>query len=133
MINLLNKKLFVVFIVPFLLGVVTILGFAPYNLTFVNFFSFPILLFLILIIKKKTEKKYRKKKSNRFFFYLGCSFGFGFFLFGNYWIVISLTHDEAFLNLIPFALILIPLFLSLFFGLAILSIGFFVEKKFNYP
>ena len=34
-----------------------------------------------------------------------------------------------FTNLIPFALILIPLFLSLFFGLAILLVGRFSEKK----
>jgi len=86
-------------------------------------------LFLILIIKKRTQSKYRKKKSNRYFFYLGCAFGFGFFLFGNYWIAISLTHDEIFKALIPFSLILIPLFLSLFFGLAILTVGPFSEKN----
>ena len=129
MIALLNNKLFVIFLGPFLLGAITVLGFAPYNITFINFLSFSILLFLILIIKKRTQSKYRKKKSNRYFFYLGCAFGFGFFLLGNYWISISLTHDEMFLGLIPFALILIPLFLSLFFGLAILIVGPFSEKK----
>jgi len=127
--TLLNNKFFVIYLAPFLLGAITILGFSPYNLTFVNFFSFSILLFLILIVKKKTQSKYRKKGSNRYFFYLGCAFGFGFFLFGNYWISISLTHDEMFKNLIPFALILIPLFLSLFFGLAILIVGPFSGKN----
>ena len=129
MITLLNNKLFVIFLAPFLLGAITILGFAPYNLTFVNFFTFSILLFLILKVKKRTQYKYRKKKSNRYFFYFGCAFGFGFFLFGNYWISISLTHEEMFKGLIPFALILIPLFLSLFFGLAILLVGVFAEKN----
>ena len=124
-----NSKLLIVFIAPFLLGAVTVLGFSPYNFTLINFFSFSILLFLIFLINKKTTKKYRKKKSKRYFFYLGCAFGFGFFLFGTYWISISLTHDEAFNNLIPFAIILIPLFLSVFFGLAIFFIGSFVEKK----
>jgi len=114
---------------PFLLGAITILSFAPYNLTFINFFTFSILLFLILEVKKRTQSKYRKKRSNRYFFYLGCAFGFGFFLLGNYWISISLTHDEMFKGLIPFALILIPLFLSLFFGLAILLVGAFAEKN----
>ena len=113
-----------------MLGAITIFGFAPYNLTFINFFTFSILLFLILKIKKQTQSKYRKKHSKRYFFYLGCAFGFGFFLLGNYWISISLTHDEIFRGLIPFALILIPLFLSLFFGLAILIAGPFVERKF---
>ena len=129
MINLLNNKFFVIFFAPFILGVITIFGFSPYNVTFVNFFTFSTLLFFIFLIKKRTFSMYRKKKSNRYFFYLGISFGFGFFLFGNYWISISLTHDEMFTNLIPFALILIPLFLSLFFGLAILLVGRFSEKK----
>ena len=111
---LLNNKFFVIFFAPFLLGAFTILSFPPYNLTFINFFTFSILLFLILLVKKRTQSKYRKKKSNRYFFYLGCSFGFGFFLFGNYWISISLTHDEIFKGLIPIALIIIPLFLSFF-------------------
>ena len=132
MIAKLNNKLFVIFFAPFLLGAITILGFAPYNLTFINFFTFSILLFLISKVKKSTQSKYRNKKSNRYFFYLGCSVGFGFFLLGNYWITISLTHDEMFKGLIPFALILIPLFLSLFFGLAILLVGTFVEKDISF-
>ena len=132
MTTLLNNKLFVVFFAPFILGVITIFGFTPYNLTFVNFLTFSFLLFLISIIKKKNQSKYVKKKSNRYFFYLGCAFGFGFFLFGNYWITISLTHEEAFKNLIPFALVFIPLFLSLFFGLSIFIVGIFSEKKINF-
>ncbi len=130
--TLLNNKYFVVFFAPFLIGAVTTLSFAPYNLTFINFFTFPFLLYLALILKKKTQSKYRKKKSNRYFFYLGSAFGFGFFLFGNYWIAISLTHEEMFKVLIPFSLTIIPLFLSLFFGLAILLIGNLVEKSFNF-
>ena len=129
MTHLLNNKILVVFIAPFLLGAITILGFSPYNLTFINFLTFSSLLFLILLIKKKTKFIYRKKKSNIYFFYLGCAFGFGFFLFGNYWISISLTHDEMFKPLIPIALTLIPLFLSLFFGIAIFLVGAFVEKN----
>ena len=83
-------------------------------------------------MKKKVASTYRKKKSHKYFFYLGCSFGFGFFLLGNYWISISLTHDEIFKPLIPFALITIPLFLSLFFGLACLISGPFVKKNISF-
>ena len=126
---LLNNKFFVIFFSPFVLGSITVLGFAPFNYTFVNFLSFSILLFLISIVKQKTKSRYRKKISNRFFFYIGCAFGFGFFLFGNYWISISLTHEEMFKGLIPFALILIPLFLSLFFGFAILIVGPYIKKS----
>ena len=129
MTSILNNKFFVIFCFPFILGSITVFSFSPFNLTFINFFSFPILLFLILTVKKKTQSKYIKKKSNRYFFYLGCAFGFGFFLFGNYWISISLTHDEMFIGLIPFSIILIPLFLSIFFGLAVLLVGPFSEKS----
>ena len=129
---ILNYKFFVLFIAPIFLGALTTLGFAPYNLTFVNFFTFSTLLFLILLIKKRTQSNYRKKKSKRYFFYFGCAFGFGFFLFGNYWIAISLTHDEMFVGLIPFAIILIPLFLSLFFGLSILFVAPFAEKNITF-
>ncbi len=132
MVTLLNNKFLVIFFAPFLLGATTILSFAPYNLTFINFFTFSILLFLILEVKKKTQSRYRKKKSTRYFFYSGCAFGFGFFLLGNYWITISLTHDEMFKGLIPFALVLIPLFLSLFFGLAILLVGNFAGKNIHF-
>ena len=132
MTQLLNNKFFVIFLAPFLIGAITIFGFAPYNLSIVNFFTFSVLLFLILVVKKRTKSTYRKKKSNRYFFYLGCAFGFGFFLFGNYWIVISLTHDEMFKGLIPFTLLIVPLFLSLFFGLAIAIVGIFVEKSISF-
>tara|TARA_B100000029_G_scaffold492173_1_gene553129 strand:- start:900 stop:2474 length:1575 start_codon:yes stop_codon:yes gene_type:complete len=132
LVTLLNNKFLVIFFAPFLLGATTILSFAPYNLTFINFFTFSILLFLILEVKKKTQSRYRKKKSTRYFFYSGCAFGFGFFLLGNYWITISLTHDEMFKGLIPFALVLIPLFLSLFFGLAILLVGNFAGKNIHF-
>jgi len=130
--TLINNKFFTIFFAPFLLGGAVILGFSPYNFSFVNFFSFSILLFLIFVVKKRTESKYRKKKSSTYFFYIGCSFGFGFFLLGNYWISISLTHDAIFKSLIPFALILIPLFLSLFFGLSTLLVGVFAEKKISF-
>ena len=129
MLSLLNNKFFVIFLAPFILGAITIIGFSPYNLTFINFFSFSILLLLIFVVKKRTQSRYRKKRSNRYFFYLGCAFGFGFFLCGNYWISISLTHDEIFKSLVPIALIFIPIFLSLFFGLAILIVGPFAEKN----
>ena len=130
--NLINYKFFVIYLAPFFIGALFTLSFSPFNLTFLNFFCFPILLLLILNIKKKTQNKYRKKSFKKYFFYFGSAFGFGFFLSGNYWISISLTHDESFTSLIPLALILIPLFLSLFFGLVFLLVGPYAEKKISY-
>ena len=127
--NYLQKRFFVLFFIPFMLGIITVLGFSPYNLTFLNFITFPTLLFLIFFVKKKTQTTYRKKKNNIYFFTLGLSFGFGFFIFGNYWISISLTHDEIFKSLIPFAFTIIPLFLSIFFGFAILASAHLATKN----
>ena len=129
LVNFLSSKFFIIFFAPFLLGSALILGFSPFNITLINFFSFSLFLFLVFVVKKKTQSTFRKTKNKKYFFYQGCAFGFGFFLFGNYWIVISLTHDQIYSALIPLALILIPLFLSLFFGFATLIIGPFAEKN----
>ena len=58
-------------------------------------------------------------------------FGFGFYLSGIHWITNSLTFDENFKILIPFGLILIPLFLSLFFSITTLIIGPFLNLNFQ--
>jgi len=107
------------------LGCISILGFAPFHLTLINFLSFPILLFILLNIQKNNLEI-------KNYFFVGCSFGFGFFLCGNYWIVISLTHDEIFKSLIIISLILIPLFLSVFFGFAVLFSSFFIQRNISF-
>ena len=129
MLNFFNKRIFILFIFPFILGGITVLGFMPFNLFFLNAISLSILFYLIFYVKKKTLSSYRKKPFIKNLFFLGSSYGFGFFLFGLYWITFSLTFDETFKFLIPFALILIPLFLSLFFSLPIILIGYFIELK----
>ena len=73
------------------------------------------------------EKNHTKKN----FFIFGLTFGFGFYISGISWITNSLTFDENFKILIPFALILIPLFLSLFFALTTLFVG--PHLKFDFP
>ncbi len=47
----------------------------------------------------------------------GALFGFGYFFTNLYWITFSLAYDENFKFLIPIAVLLIPLFLSSFYGL----------------
>ena len=56
-----NKRVFIIFIFPLILGGITVLGFQPFNLFFVNFFSLPLLFFTILYVKKKSKSTYRKK------------------------------------------------------------------------
>ena len=59
-------------------------------------------------------------------------FGFGYFISNLYWITNSLTFEENFKPLVPFALILIPLFLGSFYGIATFVCSFFsMNKRFN--
>ena len=129
MLEFFNKKFFILFLFPLFLGGLTVLSFQPFNFFFVNFLSLPLLFFLIVYVKQKSKSVYRKKPFLKHLFFLGSSYGFGFFFFGFYWIVYSLTFDVSFRFLIPFGLVLIPLFLSLFFSLPILLIGNFSDKN----
>ena len=104
-----NKK-YLEFLLLLILGALTSLSLPPYNYLFVNFFT--IGLFFIFIFQKK-----RSTKKNNSFLY-GWFFGFGYFLTNLYWVSISLSFDENFSFLIPFTVILIPLFLGIFYGLA---------------
>ena len=53
-----------------------------------------------------------------------------FIFFSNiYWIVNSLTVEEIFKPLIPFAIIIIPLFLGIFYGISFLIFLYFKPKK----
>ena len=129
MLNFFNKRFFIIFLFPLFLGGLTVLSFQPFNFFFVNFLSLPLLFFSVIYVKKKSKSVYRKKPYLTNLFILGSSYGFGFFFCGIYWIAHSLTFDESFKFLIPFSLVLIPLFLSLFFSLPILLVGSFCEEK----
>ena len=93
------------------LGGITSLSLPPFNLFFINFFTFSI--FFIFLMKRMNQKASKKA-----FFYYGWLFGFGYFLSSLYWITISLTFDQNFVLFIPFALMIIPSFLGLFYALA---------------
>ena len=113
-----KKKKILEFLFLIILGVLTSLSLPPYNYIFVNFFT--ISLFFIYIF----QKKYSGEKKH--FFIYGWLFGFGYFLSNLYWITISLSFDENFNFLIPVVLILIPLLLGIFYGLA--TYFFFIIK-----
>ena len=119
----LDNRFFILYFIPFLIGSLTIISFHPFNLTIINLVIFPLFFYLIVYINKKSKSVYRKKPLRRNLFTFGLLFGFGFYLCGISWITNSLTFDDNFKVLIPFALILIPLFLSLFVAFPILIIG----------
>ena len=100
----------------------TSLTLPPFNYFVINFLTFS-LLFLFLV------KKSRKYKNNKIFFLYGWLFGFGYFATNLYWISISLTFDQNYKFLIPLTIILIPGFLSLFYGL--ISYFFLIFKPKN--
>ena len=80
----------------------------PYNHFIINYITFS--LFFIFIFNKR-------KSNNKSLFKYGWYFGFGYFIFSLYWIAISLTFDPSFKFLIPVAIILLPAFLAIFYGL----------------
>ena len=113
----LNNRFLTLFIIPISLGSLTVFTFQPFNIFVINFLILPIFFYLIIYIKKKSQSIFRKKPFRKNLFIFGTSFGFGYYLSGIHWITNSLTFDDTFKILIPFGLIFIPLFLSLFFSL----------------
>ncbi len=107
------------YLLIFISGVISSFSLPPYGLFFLNFFSYPFLLYILLF-----------HSGNKFTsFNIGWIFGFGYFITNLYWIINSLTFEDIFKPLIPFALILVPLFLSLFYGLSTLIFSFLNSKK----
>ncbi len=127
----LSNRFFILYLTPLVIGLLTVFSFQPFNITLLNFFILPIFFYLTVYINKKSKSSYRKKPYRRNLFIFGSLFGFGFYLGGISWITNSLTFDENFKVLIPFALLFIPLFLSLFSGFATLLIGPFLNYNFS--
>ncbi len=111
-----NKTLLYLFVIS--IGFLSSFSLPPYNLFYINFFTYPAFLWVLLYSKNKI-----------FSFNVGWMFGFGYFISNLYWITHSLTFEDSFKPLIPFALILIPLFLGLFYGISSLVFSFFDPKK----
>ncbi len=126
-----NNKLLNIYVIPFIIGSLSIISFAPFNFTIINFLIFPVFFFLIYNIKKKSKSKYRKKPYLFNLFLCGYMFGIGFFLTGNYWISNSLTFDDNLKVFVPLVIILTPLLLGVFFGLASLITGILINKDFG--
>jgi len=121
LINLIKKNflnsLYIIF-----LGALSSYSLPPYNYFIINFITFS--LFFIFFFKKK-----KTTTNNKSFFKYGWYFGFGYFLFNLYWIAISLTFDQSFKFLVPVAIILLPAFLAIFYGLMTYLFSIFYSKN----
>ena len=115
-----SKNKILIYLIPFILGLFSSFSLPPYSFFFINFITFPLLLFFLIL-------NYKKGKWTSF--KIGWIFGFGYFISNLYWITIALTFEDNFKPLIPIALILIPLFLGAFYGLATLCCSFFSLNK----
>jgi apolipoprotein N-acyltransferase len=129
--SFLNSRFFLIFLFPFILGTLTVFSFQPYNLNYINFAIIPALFLLTTYVQKKSKNTFRKKPYLFNLFLLGYLFGIGFFLAGTHWISQALTFDENFKFLIPIAVIGLPLFLGIFFGIGNLIVGPFLQNNFT--
>ncbi len=117
--TLLNKNKILLFSFVFSLGIISSFSLPPYNLFYINFFAYPALLWILLFYSKDKIVSFN----------IGWIFGFGYFISNLYWITNSLTFEDIFKPLIPFALVLIPLFLGLFYGFSTLVFSFLNPQK----
>ena len=114
-----KKKIYIESTLLILLGLFSSLSLPPFNHIMINFLTFS--LFYIFLIKISSTSKNKK-----IFFLYGWLFGFGYFASNLYWISLSLTFDNNFKFLIPLAVVLVPAFLALFYG--IVSCSFIILK-----
>ncbi len=114
------SKNFTFYLVPFVCGLISTLSLPPYNFFYLNFISFPFLLIFYLSLQVKKDFSS---------FVYGWVFGFAYFVSNIYWIAHSLTVEEMFKPLIPFAITIIPLFLGIFYGISFLIFSYFKPKK----
>ena len=78
----LSSRLFILYLIPFVIGSLTVLSFQPFNIIIVNFFILPIFFYLTVYINKKSKSTFRKKPYRKNLFIFGSVFGFGFYLSG---------------------------------------------------
>ena len=98
-------------------GAMSVLAMAPFFLSPVLFVTLPVLVWLI--DRGDAAAAHSLVRRCRSFFMPGWWFGFGYFMFGLFWIGEAfLVESERFLWALPFAVTLLPAGLALFFGAA---------------
>ncbi len=104
-------------LVAFLAGSFSVLAMAPFDLWPILFLTLPVLVWLLDGVVKRHggERKTLIQKAAS----TGWAFGFGYLLFGLYWIANAfLVEAGVFIILMPFAMTLMPATLALYYALA---------------
>ena len=70
----LDNRFLVLYVIPLILGSLTVLSFQPFNFTLINFLVFPSFFYLMVYINKKSKTIYRKKPYKKNFFIFGLVF-----------------------------------------------------------
>ena len=66
----LNNRFLTLYILPFIIGSITVFSFQPFNFTIVNFFVLPTLFYLLVFIKKNLEVFIEKNLTKKTFSFL---------------------------------------------------------------
>ena len=111
------------------LGALSVLSLEPFGFFYILFITLPLFLLNSTSSYEMINNSYYRKRLIHVFL-IGLSFGFGYFFFGLYWINISFLHefDKYFLLILP-SLIIIPIILSLFYGLIAVFLYFFCPRN----
>ena len=96
-------------------GSVSVLALAPFHAYIVMFATVPLLIWLL---DGAAAQSSTRRQAMRSFAGIAWWWGFGYFLFGVYWIAHAFIADGNFLWLLPFAVTLMPAGLALFFAAA---------------
>ena len=112
-----------IYIFLLLLGSLSSFSLPPYNFIFINFITYSLFLYLIILFKEKKLKILN-------FFFLGFTFGYGYFVSSLYWVSHSLTFDEQLTFFIPVAILGLPIFLAVFYGLAVFAIHSLIKRDY---
>ncbi|MBO6633966.1 apolipoprotein N-acyltransferase [Parvibaculum sp.] len=105
------------YLAAFVAGVVSVLALPPYEFLPVLFVSIPVLVWLLDGVGEPTRSRRRRVLWRAGL--IGWWFGFGYFLFGLYWVGNAFLVDaEKFAFLLPVAVTLMPAGLALFTGAA---------------
>ncbi|MEM0899882.1 MAG: apolipoprotein N-acyltransferase [Pseudomonadota bacterium] len=103
--------------VAFIAGAIASLATAPFHFFVVCFFAFPVLIFLLDGCVPALNRGIVRRAMPSFL--TGWAFGFGYFLFGVWWLANALLVEASdFIWFIPLAVAGLPAVLAIFYGLA---------------